>query len=158
MSNQAAHINSFLRRNQAAARLLEGVDRDTRLLTAARHALSAELQPHCLHATLDGGRIWLVTDGPTWASRLRFAVPDLLAALGAQGSVATEVRIRIVPAAGVGARVDGIRAAPGLSQATVAHLKMAAATMDDDALAAALLRLSGRGAVGGQETAKGRGP
>lgn len=149
MSEQAAHINRFLRRNQAAARLLEGVERDARLLKAAQDALAAELRPHCLHATLDGGRIWLLTDGPVWASRLRFAVPGLLSALCAEGSLATEVRIRVVPAVGGGNGVVGAHASPGLSQATVAHLKRAAAAMDDDALAAALLRLSERGVVSG---------
>jgi hypothetical protein len=158
MSEKASHINSFLRRNQAAAGLLEGVERDTRLLKATQRALAPELRPHCLHATLDGGRLWLLTDGSAWASRLRFAVPELLAGLCAQGMVATEARVRIAPAEGLNARVDGARGVPRLSQATVRHLKVAAQTIDDADLAAALLRLAGNGPVSGQETAKGRGP
>ena len=34
---------------------------------------------------LDDGRLSLLTDSPVWASRLRFAAPDLLAALAARG-------------------------------------------------------------------------
>ena len=149
MSEKAGHINNFLRRNKAAAGLLDGVERDARLLKAMQRALAAELRPHCLHAALDGERLWLLTDGPVWASRLRFAAPDLLAGLCAQGAVATDVQVRVAPAKGLGARVDGPRAAPRLSSATVAHLKVAAATMDDADLAAALLRLAGSGSVSG---------
>jgi hypothetical protein len=158
MSEKAFHINKFLRSNQAAAGLLEGVERDGRLVKAVQRALPAELRPHCLYATLDGRRLSLLTDGPVWASRLRFAVLDVLARLCAQGVIATEARVRVTPAKGSGAPVDGARTAPSLSQATVRHLKMAAATIDDADLAAALLRLAGEGAVSGQETAKGRGP
>jgi hypothetical protein len=158
MSEKAFHINNFLRRNQAAAVLLDGVERDIRLLTAAQRVLAAELRPHCLHATLDGGRLWLLTDGPVWASRMRFAVPDLLVGLCAQGVAATEARVRIAPAEGLGARMDGARAVPRLSQATVWHLQVAAEAIDDADLAAALLRLAGHGLASGQDTAKGRGP
>jgi hypothetical protein len=158
MPEKAFHINSFLRRHQAAAGLLADVERDTRLIEAARRTLAVELRPHCLHATLDGGRLWLLTDGPVWASRLRFAVPDLLAGLRAQGVVATDARVRIAPAEGLGARVDGARAVPRLSQATVAHLRVVAAAMADADLAAAWLRLAASGTGSGQDIAKGRGP
>ncbi len=158
MSEKSLHINSFLRRNQSAAGLLEGVERDARILATAQGALAAELRPHCLHATQDGNRLWLLTDGPAWASRLRFAVPDLLAGLRAKGAVVAEVRVRVAPAADKGVRPDGAGTAPRLSQATVEHLKVAAANMDDADLAAALLRLAGSGSAPDQDTAKGRGP
>lgn len=165
MSEKASHISNFMRRNQAAVGLVECVERDARVHQAVRRVLAAELRPHCLHATLEGGRLCLLTDSPVWASRLRFVAPELLVALGAQGTVATEVRVRIAPAAGQGSGMGGERAAARLSQATVAHLRVAAATMEDADLAAALLRLAGGGAgggaqpapVSGQETAKGRG-
>ena len=158
MSAKAFHINKFLRSSQAAGGLLDGVERDDRLVKAVQSTLPAELRPHCLHATLDERRLSLLTDGPVWASRLRFAVPDVLAGLCAQGVIATEARVRVTPVKGPRAPVHAARAAPSLSQATVRHLRMAAAAIDDADLAAALLRLAGSGAVSGQETAKARGP
>jgi hypothetical protein len=158
MSEKARHINAFLRRSQAASGLLEGVERDARLLEAIRRDLAAELRPHCLHASLEDGRLRLLTDGPVWATRLRFAAPDVLARLRAQGQAAAEARVRIAPATAGGGQAEGIMAAPRLSAATVAHLKAVAAAMDDARLAAALLRLAGGGAGSTQDTARGRGP
>jgi hypothetical protein len=154
MSEKARHINNFLRRNRAAAGLLEGVDRDARLLEAVRCALAPVLQPHCLHAALEGGRLSLVTDGPVWASRLRFATPELLAGLRGQGLVADEARVRVAPARGPALRTAAKGAHLALSRGTIAHLREAAAEMEDPDLAAALLRLA---EAGDQETARGRG-
>ncbi len=148
-----------MRRSQAAAGLLAGVERDARLVGAVRSALADELRPHCLHAALEGARLSLLTDGPAWASRLRFAAPELLAALAARGTMAAQVRIRVAPVAGSGAVAERPAVRERLSPGTVAHLRAAAAGMDDPELAAALLRLAGGpdGTGRDQETAKGRG-
>lgn len=157
MSENALHINRFLRRNRIAAGLLEAVERDAALLQATRRLLAADLRGHCLHATLEGAQLWLLTDGPVWASRLRFAAPELVAGLRQVGMAATEVRVRVAPAAIQVQPTDGAKTQARLSAATAAHLKRAAATMDDADLAAALLRLARRGAPCDQETARGRG-
>jgi hypothetical protein len=159
MSENTRHISNFLRRNQSASGLLEGVERDVRLLKAMRRALGEDLGPHCLYATREGERVCLLADGPVWAARLRFAAPELLAALCAQGTVAAEVRVRVTPVSRQGPETAAKVAAARLSSATIAHLRAAAAGMDDPDLAAALLRLAGAGGKAGsdQETARGRG-
>jgi hypothetical protein len=159
MPEKAIHISSFLRRNQSVSGLLAGVERDARLLEAVRRALGGDLGPHCLHAVIEGGRLGLSTDSPVWASRLRFAAPVLVEALRAQGTAAAEVRLRVVPGS-VPRRQTGTGGAQiRLSEATVTHLREAAASTDDPALAAALLRLARAGPSAGvdQDTANGRG-
>jgi hypothetical protein len=109
-----------------------------------RRALEPDLRPHCLHATLEGGRLTLVSDSPVWASRLRFGAPGLMAALAGERPV-TEVRVRVAPQA---AARSGLATQPAvtLSAGTVSHLLGAAESMEDPDLAAALRHLAGSGA------------
>lgn len=148
-----------MRRSQSASELLAGVERDARVLDVVQCALGGEVGPHCIHAALEGERLGLSTDGPVWASRLRFAVPALLEALRAQGTQAVEVRVRVVPGSAPRRQTGIAGARIRLSQATVAHLREAAAGMDDPEVAAALLRLAraGRSPGSDQDTANGRG-
>jgi hypothetical protein len=142
MPESSLHVSRFLRRNQVAGRLLDGLERDIRLQRRVRRALEVDLRPHCLHATLEAGRLTLVSDSPVWASRLRFAAPGLLAALEGDGPAVQEVRVRVAPPAAVPS-VPARRPAVTLSPRAVAHLLVAAEAMDDPDLAAALRRLAG---------------
>jgi hypothetical protein len=110
-----------------------------------RRALEPDLRPHCLHATLEGGRLTLVSDSPVWASRLRFGAPGLMAALAGEGPAVSEVRVRVAPQAAAG---SGLATQPAvtLSAGTVSHLLGAAESMEDPDLAAALRHLAGSGA------------
>ena len=167
MPAKPPHITRFLSHHRAAAALLAGVERDARLLQATRRLLPEELAPHCLHASLEGERLCLLTDGPVWASRLRFSVPQVLAGLAVGFPSTREVRIRISPASADRQlpATDNCRVA--LSEETIAHLRQTAASIDDPELAAAFLRLaesgarsrSDRGSNWGsrQVTARGRG-
>jgi hypothetical protein len=144
MPESSLHVSRFLRRNQVAGRLLEGLERDMGLQRRVRRALDPELRTHCLHAIFDGGRLTLVSDSPVWASRLRFGAPGLMAALGVEGLAVKEVRVRVVPQAAVRpgpARRPALTLSPGV----VAHLLGAADAMDDPDLAAALRRLARAG-------------
>lgn len=142
MPESSLHVSRFLRRNQVAGRLLEGLDRDIALQRRVRSALESELRPHCLHAILEAGRLTLVSDSPVWASRLRFCAPGIVAALGGDAPAVTEVRVRVAPQA-AGRSGPTRRPALILSAETVAHLLGAAAATDDPELAAALRRLAG---------------
>lgn len=145
MPESSLHVSRFLRRNQVAGRLMEGLERDIGLQRRIRRALEPDLRPHCLHATIEGGRLTLVSDSPVWASRLRFGAPGLMAALAVEGPAVTEVRVRVAPQAA--ARPEPARQpAVTLSAGTVAHLLGAAEAMEDPDLAAALRRLAGSGA------------
>jgi hypothetical protein len=157
MLEKPPHITEYLRRHRAAAGLLACCERDLSLLQTVRRLLPAELSPHCLHATLDGGRVHLLSDGPVWASRLRFSVPQLVAGLAGPFPQVREVRIRVSPAGASPPRTDQGASPSRLSEATVAHLRETAAGVADPDLAAALLRLAGSGVGSGQDVAKGRG-
>lgn len=157
MFERPPHITQYLRRNRAAAGLLASCERDLSLLQAVHRLLAEELSPHCLHATLDGERICLITDGPVWASRLRFSVPQLVAGLAERFPQVREVRIRISPTRVDHPQPNGSANPSQMSEATIAHLREAAAGMPDPELAAALLRLAASGMGLAQDTAKGRG-
>lgn len=163
MSAKLPHITRFLRHHRAAAALLAGVERDARLLRATRRHLPEELAPHCLHASLDGERLCLLTDGSVWASRLRFSVPQVLSGLAGEFPAAHQVRIRISPASADRQMRTADTCPVTLSEKTIAHLRQTAASIDDPELAAAFLKLaesgtrsrSDRGSR--QDTARGRG-
>jgi len=149
MPESSLHVSRFLRRNQVAGRLLEGLERDISLQRRVCRALEPELRLHCRHVILEAGRLTLVSDSPVWASRLRFGAPGLMAALGGDGLAVTEVRVRVAPQA-AGWPGPARRPALILSAGTVAHLLGAAAAMDDPDLAAALRRLAGSRAGRGE--------
>ena len=104
-----------------------------------------------------------MTDGPVWASRLRFSVPQVLAGLAGGFPGAREVRIRISLASADRQMPAADTCPVALSEETVAHLRQTAASIDDPELAAAFLRLAESGARSRsdrglpQDTAKGRG-
>jgi hypothetical protein len=109
--------------------------------------LPAPLDSHCLHATIDDHVLVVTTDSSAWASRLRFAVPELLRKLTLSGAYDAVVscRVRIQPQSG--GSTTGSRDEPRrqLSEDTVRHLLEAAAALDDTDLSEALRRLARAG-------------
>lgn len=71
------HASRFLRDSEGTAPLLVLIDQQRQILRAVHDKLTPPLDNHCLHASLDEGKLTLVTDSPAWASRLRFFCPRL---------------------------------------------------------------------------------
>lgn len=74
-------------------------ERMSGLTAALREALGPELAPHLVAATLDeDGRVLsLVADSPAWASRLRFAGREILAAVTTPARRPQRCRVRVSP-------------------------------------------------------------
>ncbi len=138
-------VSRFLRPDEATAVGLAAVQRNGRLLRKIRAFLGSPLDEHCLHASLDGRVLTLVTDSPVWSSRLRFFAPEIERGLDPRYGPISAWRIRVRPSAGE--RRTGPR--HKLSSAAVQHLMEAAAGIADARIAAALRRLAKTGAGNG---------
>lgn len=133
----------FLKSNRHIEALLVEIEHSAALLQAVRRALPPPSDTHCLHAGLRQGALTLTCDSPTWAARLRFAAPQVQAALrGVYGTI-TSCRVRVQPQSLVHPR-GGDR--PRLSPEAVSHLRQAAEDSEDPQIAAALRRLAQAGA------------
>ena len=139
------HASRFLRDSEGTAPLLVLIDQQRQILRAVHDKLTPPLDNHCLHASLDEGKLTLVTDSPAWASRLRFFAPDLISALGLGLGRIEECRIRVQPPRSMGQGLGGEMKAPRLSPATTRLLLDAADAQGETNLGRALRRLAGSG-------------
>ncbi|MEJ2386115.1 MAG: DciA family protein [Chromatiaceae bacterium] len=145
MARSIQHASWYLRSGDAVSSLVAATRRDAELLTAVRRVLPPPLDRHCLHATLDHGELVLTTDAPTWASRLRFATPDLLTTLAGKEFSVGCCRIRVQPSPPPHAAGEGKQRGARLSPAAARHLAEAARATEDPELAEALRRLARAG-------------
>ena len=84
--------NATLERMRAGARAAD------RTLEAARGALEAEVREHVWGATLEADRLVVLVDSAGWASRVRYAVPELKAGVAAAlGAPVEKVAVRVRP-------------------------------------------------------------
>ncbi len=126
-SEQLGHLARMLQQQQS-------------LLDQIRQLLPKPLQQHCIHARISGARLVLHTDSPVWGTRLRFHAPQILQAARRQAPNLNKLDIRIfLP--------DSIRPdrkpLGSLPEKTAALLRQLADSIDDQAIRAALKRLSG---------------
>ncbi len=84
--------------NPALERLRAGARAADRTLSAVTRALDAELGGHVWGATLEVDRLVLLVDSAGWATRVRYAVPELKRVAGAElGTVIERVVVRVRP-------------------------------------------------------------
>jgi hypothetical protein len=145
MARSIHHASWYLRSGNLVSNLVGAIRRDADLLTAVRRALPTPLDRHCLHAAVDDGMLVLTTDSPTWASRLRFAAPDLLKTLAGTVCSVGGTRIRVQPSSAPGAAGQGAQRGARLSPTAAGHLLEAARATEDPELAEALRRLASAG-------------
>lgn len=85
-----------LLRTQPQLALLERAIRERQaLLEQVHRILPSEMAAHCTSACLDKGAMHLLCDSPTWASRLRYMVPQLLSELRRQHPGLANIQVRI---------------------------------------------------------------
>ena len=84
--------------NPTLERLRQGAQAAESALAAAQQHLPADVAPHVWGASAAGGVLTLLVDSAGWATRVRYAVPDLKAGLGARlGEPVTKVMVRVRP-------------------------------------------------------------
>ena len=140
------HALHCLSDSETQGALLALIDRRHQLLQAIRARLSPPLDAHCLCATLEEGKLTLVTDSPAWASSLRFQAPELTAELVSTHGEIEACRVRVQPLAVARRALDVERPRARISPATVSLLRQAAEAQGDTELGRALCRLAQAGA------------
>ncbi|MGA7982973.1 MAG: DciA family protein [Chromatiaceae bacterium] len=145
MAKPIQHASRYLQSHAVASALLPAIERDAALLRRVGRALSAPLDSHCLHATIDDHVLVVTTDSSAWASRLRFAAPELLRTLSGTYDAVVSCRVRIQPQSGDSTTGNREEPRRQLSEDTVRHLLEAAAALEDTDLSEALRRLARAG-------------
>lgn len=125
--------------------LLVRLDRQRQLLQAVRARLLPPLDAHCLYATLEEGKLTLITDSPAWASRLRFQAPELTAYLASTQGEIEACQVRVQPLAVARRTLDVAKPRARISLATAALLRQAGEAQGDTELGRALCRLAQAG-------------
>lgn len=149
MAKRIRHASRFLQTSDRTAAFLAVIERNRRLLQAVRDKLPSPLDAHCLHASLEGGLLTLVTDSPVWGSRLRFFAPELMQiAIAKQGPI-EKCRVRVHPPHTPSPDEGRSGQVNRLSGATVKLLLDAADGLGETELASALRRLAKAGAAHG---------
>ena len=145
MGKGIEHASRYLRENDAIAALLDAVAHQRELLTAVRARLPEPLDAHCLHASVDGPVLILITDSPAWGSRLRFFAPELQTSLAPSHGPIKSCRVRIQPQRVSRHTEEKPQRRARLSARTRRHLTAAADGVEDPVIADALRRLAAAG-------------
>jgi hypothetical protein len=79
-------------------RVMSGAEAAVRTLVAVRAGLPVEVAPHVFGAMLEGDQLTVLVDSGSWATRVRYVVPDLGPLVAANLGVAiAKVRVRVRP-------------------------------------------------------------
>jgi hypothetical protein len=138
-------VCDLLRSQAAVADCLERQRGDDRLLARVRDLLGPAARTHCVAARAQQGVLTVTADSPSWATRLRYRVPELLADLPDLGLAQARVLAR--PQEREPQRQSPLRLAR-LPPAVVAHLLAAADGCADPGIGEVFRRLARRGSGG----------
>lgn len=142
MPDTARHVRGYLRRSDAVAALLNELQRRDSLLQAVRSAIPEAIRPHCKQASLHDGLLVVSVDSPTWVSRLKFLVPQLVDHLQRLDVAVVECRARALPERALSLPTATTDAGTFSASAAAAHLAQAAKGITDADLQNSLRRLA----------------
>jgi hypothetical protein len=84
--------------NPTLERLREGAKAAEKTLDAVRATLPDDVREHVWGASTDAGELTLLVDSAGWATRVRYAVPELKAGVGERlGELIVKVAVRVRP-------------------------------------------------------------
>lgn len=137
-------ITQFITSHTALASLGRQLSSQKALADQVRALLPSPLNGQIRAAVLETRTLSLFVDSPVWASRLRYLAPELIRQLKRQDLIVERVRTRIVPES---RRSSGPRERQRLllSAQSAELLRKTAATLTDESLRKAMLRLSNHG-------------
>ena len=134
-------VRNIVGSNSTPAKLGKRLADYEALCTMVRSNLPAPLDQQLKATVLQAGVLSLFVSSPVWASRLRYAVPQLLEQLRQHGLGVERIRTRILLEAGK--KPSSLKhKTPSLSKHNGEILRQTAAAIRDPDLSEALLRLS----------------
>ncbi len=134
-------VCDLLRSHAAVADCLDRQRGEDRLLARVRDLLGPAARPHCLAARAALGVLTVTMDSPSWATRLRYQIPELLADLPDLGL--SEARVLARPQCTEPPR-QSLSRLKRLPPAVVDHLLTAADGCADPAIGEVFRRLARR--------------
>ena len=139
MAHKPKSVRHLLKDKPTLKRLELEVSAQKALLGEVRGLLPDDLAPHCVAARTRQQQLVLYADSPAWATRLRFAAPQLPGLLRSHHPALHEARVRLLISRGAPAP----RARKARHSNAAAHIiqQTAMNTREPD-LREALLRLS----------------
>ncbi|HEX6927723.1 MAG TPA: DUF721 domain-containing protein [Gammaproteobacteria bacterium] len=136
-------LKQFVHQDSSLDRLRIGARQLAALARGIRAVLPADARDHVAGCAPRPGVVVVLVDSAAWATQLRYLQHDILGACRQElGERIQRVQFKVLPPE-LAAGNTGKPPAPGLSQNTRRLLQGAAGGVDDEALAAALRRLSG---------------
>jgi hypothetical protein len=137
-------LRTIVYSTSTAAKLGKRAAENQALCERIKDYLPSPLDRQLLAAVLQAGTLSLFVPSPVWASRLRYAIPQLQRQLAQQGLAVEQIRTRILPEQTKRSSRQR-RKSPVLSQENSEILRYAAAAISDTELSEALLKLSRHG-------------
>lgn len=136
--NKLARPDSVLRKLLAHARAVEALNQ------ALKECLEPPLDRHCQVANLTPQRLVLHARSPSWATRLRFAIPQLLECLREYTGLRLNCQVQLrVRSSQVGVAMMPAKSRPlHLSEKSATVIRNAALAIDNPDLQRALLRVA----------------
>jgi len=143
MSNKKnPHIISILGQDTALANLVSHAKYLAGIHQIVQHQLTRSMQPHCKVANYRENILYLHVDSPSWATRLRFTVPELISQLKNTKELNELKDIQILPAKSTQRDKTLSQEKLELSKETAEQLICLANYVTDPKLALALRRLA----------------
>ena len=136
-------VSHIVTRFEQLKQLKDQTDRLRALDDQLKCHVQEPISQHMTLATIRDGCLVIQADSPTWAARLRFKTPEILASLADDGLFPPirSIRIRSMteeqPSSPPSRR-------PRISPDSAAELEAQASSIQDDGIRNALLRLAGR--------------
>ncbi|WP_456412343.1 DUF721 domain-containing protein [Thiolapillus sp.] len=140
MTKKPRTVSNVVTNSEQLGHLARMLQQQQSLLEQIRRLLPAPLGQHCIHARISGARLILHTDSPVWGTRLRFHAPQILQATRDQAPNLSKLDVRIHLSSNIRPARKPLGSLPEKTATLVSQL---ADSIDDEAIRAALKRLSG---------------
>jgi len=122
--------------------LLEQVYQNQQLLDRVQEILPPVDREHAHYASLESGTLYLVTDSPAWAMRLRFMAPEVMARLAGRIGKVQALKVRVLPEGMTRKQSSSLKSRPLMTPYIAEHLVNAAQSSIDSDISRAFLRIA----------------
>lgn len=135
-------LQNFCEKNRVLRRILQGTEELVKLTPIFKQAVGQEFAAHCHLAKINDGKLIVIIDSPVWATKFRYATPDILKNLCIHPEF-KRVRELVCRISFVAQVKTIVKPRPVLSSESANFIVSAAKGIKNSGLKRALLRLAG---------------